>query len=151
MASSCQCTSVLLADDEQVVDSLVHRLQVFHIVELYQECQPFMLVQVIERRLSRHREAFPKSMHRSCKVWYHILAHILTFSICKSTTFFQFGKIYFTETLLPVSHQSHHETGRIPHLTIYTTATRTTLTNQSFPAWSAKVGSGERNSWLTLP
>ena len=36
-------------------------------------------VQIIECRLSRHREAFAKSMHRSCKVWYLILAHILTF------------------------------------------------------------------------
>ena len=38
-----------------------------------------MLVQIIERRLSRNREAVAKSMHRSCKEWYLILAHILTF------------------------------------------------------------------------
>ena len=51
-----------------------------------------MLVQIIERRLSRHREAFAKSMHRSCKEWYLILAHILTFLICKNTTFFQYSQ-----------------------------------------------------------
>lgn len=87
-AGSCERTSILLAINNQVVDSLFHRLQVFYIVELYQERQPLMLVQIIECRLSRHREAFAKSMHRSCKVWYLILAHNLTFSICKNTTFF---------------------------------------------------------------
>lgn len=88
LAGSCERTSILLAINNQVVDGLFHRLQVFYIVELYQECQPLMLMQIIECLLSRHREAFAKSMHRSCKVWYLILAHILTFSICKNTTFF---------------------------------------------------------------
>ena len=78
-AGSCECTSILLTINNQVVYGLVHRLQVFHIVELYQERQPLMLMQVIECRLSRHRKAFSKSMHRSCKEWYLILAHILTF------------------------------------------------------------------------
>ena len=78
-AGSCERTSILLTINNQVVDGLVHRLQVFHIVELYQERQPLILVQIIERRLSRHSEAFSKSMHRSCKEWYLILAHILTF------------------------------------------------------------------------
>ncbi len=93
LAGSCERTSILLTINNQVVNGLVHRLQVFYIVELYQERQPLMLVQIIERRLSRHREAFPKSMHRSCKEWYLILAHILTFLICKNTTFFRYSQI----------------------------------------------------------
>ena len=80
-AGSCERTSILLTINNQVVDGLVHRLQVFHIVELYQERQPLMLVQIVERRLSRHREAFAKSMHRSCKVWYLILAHSCSVSL----------------------------------------------------------------------
>ena len=34
---SCQCPPILLADDNQVVNCLVHRLQVLHVEEFYQE------------------------------------------------------------------------------------------------------------------
>ena len=47
MAGSCERTSILLTINNQVVDGLVHRLQVFHIVELYQERQALMFVQII--------------------------------------------------------------------------------------------------------
>ena len=92
LAGSCEGTSVLLTINNQVVDGLVHRLQVFYIVELYQERQALMLVQITECRLSRHRKAFAKSMHCCCKEWYLILAHILTFSIRKNTTILRHGK-----------------------------------------------------------
>lgn len=47
VAGSCERTSILLTINNQVVDGLVHRLQVFHIVELYQERQALMFVQII--------------------------------------------------------------------------------------------------------
>ena len=75
-APSCQCPSILLADDEQVIDCLIHRLQVLHIVKLYQERQSLMLVQIAEGRLPRHVVAPSECLNACRQEGYFVLTHI---------------------------------------------------------------------------
>ena len=72
----CQCPSILLADDEQVINSLIHRLQVFHIEEFDKECQSFMLVQISERRLPGHGETLGEGLNAGREIRNLVLAHI---------------------------------------------------------------------------
>ena len=66
----------MLANDEQIIDSLIHRLQVFYIVKLNQESKAFMLMQVVESRLASHRKTLPESPHGSSKERYLVFTHI---------------------------------------------------------------------------
>ena len=80
--------------------SSIHRLQMFDIVELNQERQSLILVQIVERRLSRHCETLSKSLHRNRQKRYLILAHrrfcsMLQFA--KIHTYFDLVKIIFSE------------------------------------------------------
>ena len=88
-APSCQCPSILLADDEQVIDCLIHRLQVLHIVKLYQ---------AVRKGIS-----------------YLLISHSYGFR-CKDSEYFANGKINRKKILAPVKAARiiHGVTNRYP-------------------------------------
>ena len=63
MSHSVKIHSVLLTNNEEVVNCLIHRLQMLHIIKLYQERQSLVLMQITERSLSCHGEALPKGIY----------------------------------------------------------------------------------------
>ena len=70
---------------EKVIDCLVHRLQVLHVEELDEECQPLMLVQVAERRLPRHGETLGEGLNAGREIGNLVLAHVaFVFELCLS-------------------------------------------------------------------
>ena len=65
-----------MTNNEEVVNCLIHRLQMLHIIKLYQERQSLVLMQITERILSCHGEALPKGIYARRQERNLILAHL---------------------------------------------------------------------------
>lgn len=82
------------AYNKQVVYSVIHRLQMLHIIEFYEERDSFILVQILEGCLSRHGKPPAEGLYACRQIWYLVLAHVflVLFLYAYLQTFYETSK-----------------------------------------------------------